>query len=268
MANHDSITVYTELKEVTAVLDFNEYGVLSNSGYYKDYDDGYTGSIDGFSSGTKINVWPALDRYIRSFYPFINVSDYNEEYSDIFRLAFPLVLDKAKITKGMNTILNQPRLDLKKMEEYHQDYAKQDVVPYADFTLSIKKLEIDDTKYSKKVIAGKLKYLDSGSVQLAPGQFLVFRILKSSEEGYPKTYLEYKLFSVKNNGTAFLYTKQNYLDVTERKVLISTLGNRFDSEDEEIARDKIDYNTTDRTSNNNAFQYNGNFDVEIEIVFK
>lgn len=266
LANHDSITVYTELTEVTVVLDFNEYGVLSNTRYYKGYDDDYTGSV--FSSGNKINVWPALDGYIRSFYPFLNVSDYDEEYSDIYRFTFTLVLDKAKITKGMNAILEKPRLDQKKMEKYHQDYAKQDVIPNADFTLSIKKLEIDDTKYPKKVITGKLEYLDSGSIQLAPGQFLIFRVLKSSEQGHPKTYMEYKLFSLKNDGTAFLYTKQNYLDVTERKVLISTFGNRFDSGDKEITLDRIDYDTTDRTSNINDFEYNGNFDVEIEITFK
>ena len=138
---------------------------------------------------------------------------------------------------------------IKKKQGAEYDESKQDILPNMGFVLNVTKLELDGAKNLQKRVQGTLKYLDSGTIRLAADCFMIFNVLNTSENAKPQHYLQYKLFKIQKNKTAMLYIKQNYIDISNRKVLLKEKGNREFTED------------------GNVVEGNETFDFEISISF-
>jgi hypothetical protein len=183
-------------------------------------------------------------------------------------MIFPLNLNKDSLPRGILLQKEQKEEQKRFLEQLYAEDPFVDVLPNAAFTVNVKKLEINRRNQQPlQEVKGKLMNLDSGVVRLSTECYMIFKVLKTSENGSPVNYFEYKLFGVKN-GQAELYIKENTYTVYDGRVSLTAKGipERNDGDDDEYDEDIAGYEVVKDTAET-APVSNAYLDFEIDITF-
>lgn len=177
-------------------------------------------------------------------------------------MTFTLHLNKDSLPKAILLQKKQKEEEKQFLEQLWAEDPFVDVLPHAAFTVNVKKLEINRRNQQPlQEVKGKLMYLDSGTVRLSPECFMIFKVLRTSENGSPVNYFEYKLFGVKN-GQAVLYIKENTYRVYDGRVSLTVKGIPERDDDDDDAGEE-----TGNYKGYSAPVSNAYLDFEIDIAF-
>jgi hypothetical protein len=260
LANTDSVSKYTDHTAITAVLNFSKGGALHDIKYYSGV------LAEGKGLGNEVTVWPGLDAFIKNQYPFVPDSRYDREIARFDVMTMTLWLDKSKLPSAIKEMERLKKAEAKLLKQMAAERPFIDVQPDAPFTLTVKKLVINNKKLPANEVKGKLMYLDSGAVQLSAECYITFKVLKTSENGFPRNFLEYKLFVIKD-GQATLYAKEeNRFEIDNGVASLEISGNREYEEEKENVTDEEDYDFG--TEEAGTIVSTDTFDFEINITFR
>ena len=198
--NLDSIRKYSDGDSLVTRIELSDEGAFKKVTFYSDYND-------ETEVGTEANAWDGLHAYIARMFAFCPATDFPTERGLFSVQQFSLPLsEKHLATAVREMLLGQQQLS---------ELSSPQVSPGSKFTVNVDKLIILNRLYTPMKLTGILDAYESGSLQLGSGIYLVFNIIKSSEQGFLKEYIDYKIFRV-GGGSATLIKRSGYICMKRR----------------------------------------------------